>query len=79
MRRLIAILAVGVSLSVAGIAAADTTPAPTTTTPTTTAPTQPRHWFAGAVTGVGSNSLTVGVSGRARTTAPSTARASRSR
>ena len=60
MRRLIAILAVGVFLSVAGIAAADTTPA-TTTTPTTTAPTKPGHWFAGAVTGVGSNSLTVGV------------------
>jgi hypothetical protein len=52
MRRLIAILAVGVFLSIAGIAAADTTPATTTTT---------GHWFAGAVTGVGSNSLTVGV------------------
>jgi hypothetical protein len=61
MRRLIAILVVGVSLSVAGIAAADTTLASTTTTPATTAPTQPRHWFAGTVTAVGSNSLTVGV------------------
>ena len=61
MRRLIAILAVGVFLSVAGIAAADTTPATTTTTPGTTAPTKPGHWFAGTVTAVGSNSLTVGV------------------
>jgi hypothetical protein len=61
MRRLIAIFAVGVFLSVAGIAAADTTPAATTTTPSTAAPTQPRHWFAGTVTAVGSNSLTVGV------------------
>jgi hypothetical protein len=59
MRRLIAILVVGVSLSVAGIAAADMTPTPTTTTPTSTA--QPPHWFAGTVTAVGSNSLTVGV------------------
>ncbi len=62
MRKLIAIFAVGVFLSVAGIAAADTTPAPTTSTPAATPPThQPRHWFAGTVTAVGSNSLTVGV------------------
>jgi hypothetical protein len=59
MRRLIAILTVGVFLSVAGVAVADTTPA--ATPPTTTAPTGPAHWFAGTVTAVGSNSLTVGV------------------
>src|SRR3954467_2337817 len=58
MRRLISLLAVGVFLSVAGFASADTTP--TTSTPTTTAPV-PAHWFAGTVTAVGSGTPTVGV------------------
>src|SRR4051794_11528636 len=61
MRRLIAFLAVGVFLSVAGLAAADTTPATTTTTTSTTTTPAPRHWFAGTVTAVGSNTLTLGV------------------
>jgi hypothetical protein len=49
MRRLIAIFAVGVFLSVAGLAGAEGSP------------TRPMHWFAGSVTAVGSSSLTVGV------------------
>jgi hypothetical protein len=55
MRRLTAIFAVGVFLSVAGIASADGTPP--------AAPGQPTavHWFAGTVTQVGPSSLTVGV------------------
>src|SRR5579871_3566644 len=62
MRKLISLLAVGVFLSVAGYALADTTPSTsTTTTTTTTTPPAAAHWFAGTVTGVGSNSLTVGV------------------
>jgi hypothetical protein len=61
MRRVIAFLAVGVFLSVAGFAAADTTPATTTTTTTTAAQAAPAHWFAGTVTAVGSNTLTLGV------------------
>src|SRR3954452_7687949 len=61
MRRLIAILTVGVFLSVAGIAAADTAPTTPATAPTTNHPTGPGHWFAGTVTAVGSTTLTVGV------------------
>ena len=93
MRRLISILAVGVFLSVAGFATADTTPTTTatTTTTTTTIPTTttttttsvnsstttttpqpnaapdpahklgPQHWFAGSVSNVESDSLSIGV------------------
>jgi hypothetical protein len=51
MRKLISLLAVGAALCVAGLASADTTPAHA----------KAPHWFAGTVTAVGSNSLTVGV------------------
>ena len=55
MRRLTAIFALGVFLSVAGIASADGTPP--------AAPDQraAAHWFAGTVTQVGPSSLAVGV------------------
>jgi hypothetical protein len=49
MRRFIAIFAVGVFLSVAGLASADGTPPAGV------------HWFAGTVTAVGPSSVTVGV------------------
>jgi hypothetical protein len=49
MRRFIAIFAVGVFLSVAGLASADGTPR------------AGAHWFAGTVTAVGPSSVTVGV------------------
>ncbi len=66
MRRTILIFAVGVFLSVAGIAAADNSPTTTTgATTTVLAPTPHIHllrpWFAGQVTAVGASSLSVGV------------------
>jgi hypothetical protein len=54
MRKLIAIFAVGVFLSVAGLASAEGAPP--------AAPEQAAaHWFAGTVMGVGQSSVTVGV------------------
>jgi hypothetical protein len=65
MRKLIALLALGVFFSVAGFAAADSTPTGSTTTTTTAqAPSNgrgPAHWFAGAVTDVGTSTLTLDV------------------
>jgi hypothetical protein len=49
MRRLIGIFAVGVFLSVVGLAGAEGSPQ------------RPAHWFAGSVSAVGPSSLTVGV------------------
>jgi len=55
MRKLTAFFAVGVFLSVAGIASADGTP------PAAPTDRAPAHWFAGTVTSVGPSSLAVGV------------------
>jgi len=55
MRRLIAIFAAGVFLSIAGLASADSTP------PAAPDHARAAHWFAGTVTAVGPSSLTVGV------------------
>ena len=55
MRRLIAIFALGVFLSVAGLASADGAP------PAAATNGMPVHWFAGTVTAVGPSSVTLGV------------------
>jgi hypothetical protein len=61
MRRLILIFALGVFLSVAGIATADNGPTPNTNTPSIKGFRAHQHWFAGQVSAVGANSLSVGV------------------
>ena len=55
MRRLIAIFAAGVFLSIAGLASAEGAP------PAARDHAAAAHWFAGTVTAVGPSSLTVGV------------------
>ncbi|HEX4519281.1 MAG TPA: hypothetical protein VH063_06830 [Gaiellaceae bacterium] len=60
MRRLILLFAVGVSLSVAGIATADNGPTPKTPANVPGFKAH-QHWFAGQVTAVGTGSLSVGV------------------
>jgi len=55
MRRLIAIFAAGLTLSVAGLASAEGAP------PATSDRAGSAHWFAGTVTAVGPSSLSVGV------------------
>jgi hypothetical protein len=60
MRRLIAIFAMGVFLSVAGLASAEGAP-PAAPDQGITQNAGPAHWFAGTVTAVGASSLSVGV------------------